>query len=226
MTPPIALPWLRYVRQSSQRGACWVREYERLLPVQQTCQDAVAVLRRRGLDAGDSLLSQARAALHRVPRCSPSVRAVADRWYWGAVAFYHYAREEWTEAHTCMDRAHAAVVAALEDEQCLMPIAVDCYEFEMHRARIARSSRDWLALHCHVDAAMAMRIGKAPFCSLSDGTRIGLHDIQGYFRLLPELNEEDHQLLRPLLDDDQSRLTAERSVRALLRLPGFVIVYP
>jgi hypothetical protein len=219
------LPWLRYAGMSSPRGARWAEEYAELLPIQKTCQDAVDVLRRRGLDEGGELLRRAHDDLSARGACTPSVRAVADRWYFGAVAFCHYARREYDEAEHYMDRAHEVVVDALE-EPFLLPLAMDCYEFEMHRARIARERPHWPALRRHAGTAAAMRDGSLPLCTLRNGTVVGLGDVQAFFRALPGLTDDDRQLLRVILDDDLSRLQGERSVRTVLRLPGFVIQYP
>ena len=229
MSTRAPLPWLRFVRQSGAEGAHWAAAYEQVAAIQQTCKDAVEVLRRRGLAEGSALLRRAHDELCGMDAegMPASVRAVVDRWYYGAIAYYHYAREEYDDAGRCMDVAHETVVFALEQTGgCLIPLALDCWEFEMHRARIARERPDWPALRRHTARAVAMRDGRVPLCVLCDGTAIALCDVQRFYRALPDLTEEDRTLLAPIVDDRLSRLQAERSVRTVLRLPGFVIQYP
>jgi hypothetical protein len=229
MSTRAPLPWLGFVRRSCAEGARWATEYEQVVPIQQTCQDAVEVLRRRGLEEGSALLRRAHDELCGMDGdgMPPSVRAVVDRWYYGAIAFYHYARQEYDLAEHYMDVAHDTVVHALEQSgDWLMPLALDCYEFEMHRARIARERPSWPALRRHADRAAAMRDGRIPLCRLGDGTAVGLGDVQRFYRALPDLTDEERELVASIVDDDLSRLQAERSIRTVLRLPGFVIQYP
>ncbi len=223
------LPWLRFVGRSGAEGAAWAAEYERVVPIQKTCQDAVEVLRRRGLEEGSALLRRAHDELCGMSgdAMPPSVRAVVDRWYYGAIAFYHYARQEYDQAEHYMDVAHDTVVSALEQGGgWLMPLALDCYEFEMHRARIARERPSWPALRRHAERAAAMRDGRVPLCVLGDGTPVGLADVQRFYRALPTLSDDEREAVASILDDGLSRLQAERSIRTVLRLPGFVIQYP
>lgn len=229
MSTRAPLPWLGFVRRSCAQGAAWATEYERVVPIQKTCQDAVEVLRRRGLEQGSALLRRAHEELCGMSGedMSPSVRAVVDRWYYGAMAFYHYARQEYDQAEHFMDVAHETVVHALEHGgEWLMPLALDCYEFEMHRARIARERPSWPALRRHAERAAAMRDGSVPLCTLRDGTPVVLGDVQRFYRALQDLTDEEREAVATIVDDGLSRLQAERSIRTVLRLPGFVIQYP
>lgn len=223
-----AIGFLRYVALSGREGEQWVEEFDqRVRPIVELCRACVKGL-RRGLtfdEAGD-LLRRAREGLDALDgQADPSFRGAAERWYYGALGFYFYSRRAFDEADDSMWRAHESVTRAVDQHRYLVGLAYDCYEFELHRARIARDRCAWAAMRRHAEASAGMRSGLRPFCVLSDGTPIALSDLRQFYASLPELTEEDRKDLVRIIDDERGPREAARFVRTMFRLSGFVIEY-
>ena len=220
-------PWVRFVALCGAEGRSWAEDYRRGMPAMQLCQDAVAAAQRRRSEEARTLLERAWEDLRTLRGfLDPSVCSVVERWYYGARGFYLYAREAFDEADCTMARAQGTVAEAIERKRWLVPLALDCYELELHRARIARERQHWARMREHAEKAWRMRDGRLPFCSLRDGTSLGLAELQRFYRSVPEAPPEDQAAVEPIMDDHQSRLNAERATWYVFRLPGFVIQYP
>lgn len=227
MNQSSAVPWIRFVRLSGEEGRHWAEEYHRGVPVMQLCQDAVAVLRRRQMAEGLALLRRAREGLDALDGATdPAVRSVVERWYYGALAYYQLRSEEFDEADGSMVRAHDTVVAALEHKRFLLPLAIDCFEFELHRGRIAQERRNWPQMRTHVETGVAMRMGERPLCKLGDGTAVWMADVQQFYRSLSGLSADEREAVADIVDEHRNRLYGEGTLRITFRLPGFVIQYP
>jgi hypothetical protein len=218
--------WLRYVALSGRQGERWSHDYEHVRPLVELCMQSVSDLRRgTPHEAALALLQSARQGLDALDeRTDASVRAAADRSYYGALGYYFYTRRAFDEADDSMSRAHHAVVQAVDRRRWLMGMAYDCYEFKMHRARIARDRCRWREMREHAEASAEMRSGRRPLCLLSDGTPIALGDIRQFYDSLP-LSEDDREAVSWIVDEDQGSREAARFVRSMFRLSGFVIQY-
>lgn len=218
--------WLRFVALSGRQGKRWSQDFEPARPLAQLCMQSVSDLRRGcAHEASLALLQRARAGLDALDeRTDPSVRAAADRSYYGALGFYFYTRRAFEEADDSMARAHDAVVKAVERRRCLVVMAYDCHEFRMHRARIARDRCRWSEMREHAEASADMRAGRRPLCLLGDGTPIGLGDLRQFYDSLP-LTDDDREAVSWIVDQDQASREAARFVRSMFRLSGFVIQY-
>lgn len=219
--------FLRYVELSGREGERWVQEFDTVVPHVQLCRDSVKGL-RRGLtqEQAADLLRRAREGLDSLASTvEPSVRLAAERWYYGALGFYFYSLRAFDEADDSMGRAHAAVTEAVDQRRWLMGLAYDCFEFELHRARIARDRFRWNEMREHAEASAAMRAGRRPFCVLRDGTGVALADLRQFYSGIPGLTEVDRESLVRIMDDEVGPVEAERFVRKMFRLSGFVIEY-
>jgi hypothetical protein len=225
-TPERAFTWLRYVALSGRQGERWSRDFERVRPLVQQCMQSVSDLRRgTPHEAALALLQSAREGLDALDeRTDASVRAAADRSYYGALGYYFYTRRAFEEADDSMSRAHHAVVQAVDRRRWLMGLAYDCYEFKMHRARIARDRCRWSEMREHAEESADMRAGRRPLCLLSDGTPIALGDLRRFYYSLP-LTDDDREVLATIVEEERGSQEAARFVRSMFRLSGFVIQY-
>jgi hypothetical protein len=224
-----AIAFLRYVALSGREGEQWVQEFDlRVRPLVEMCRCTVKGL-RRGMthEQAAELLQRTREGLEALDAqgADPSLRAAAERWYYGALGFYFYSLRNFDQADDSMNRAHESVTRAVDRHRCLMGLAYDCFEFELHRARIARDGCRWEAMRRHAEESAGMRSGTRPFCVLSDGTPIALGDLRRFYTSLPELTDEDRVALVRVIDDEQGPREATRFVRTMFRLSGFVIDY-
>lgn len=218
-------PWTYWVRRSGDDGARWLERYAQCLPVAQTCDRALALLRGRDLAQGMTLLATAAEQLHSMPM-EPSIRAVMDRWYFGTLAYGCYAEGDHDRADACMVAAHDAVAAAVGERPFLLALAHHTQEFRLHRARIARNRCRWAEMHAHVAHARAMTAGNVELCRLPAGGEVWIGAVKGFYARIPGLTPDELRGLRGITDDEQRMTLFDRFVQGLYRLPGFVISAP
>ncbi len=214
---------------SGDEAECWASEYRSPKPVRiRECHDrSILLMRQRRMAAGRNLLHQMRVELDSGDGLMASVIHVLERWYYGAVAFYHYQAEEFEQADVGMRQAHDAVRRAIDHGGFLVPMAHHCYEFRLHLARIARNQRRWQELRHHLEVAKEMVEDRRPLCVLDDGTPIDFSSLRDFLSTL-SLDEE-----KAFQESYQQHLVEETRMRFFKRLaakiyliPGFSIPYP
>lgn len=220
-----AYPWYRLVQMSGDEGTRWLRDYGRANPQVDRIMAAVPLLRRGDQAGGEALLARAWEGMGGLEWEDPSARAVAERWYYGALGYALYCRRAYDEADEVMVRACDAMAHALRDRPFLLAIADEVVELVLHRARIARNRHRWDEMKAHVDTATAMREGTRPYYALDGGRTVWLADVQAFLDALP-VPEDDRPVLPHLQRDAERRQDTDRCVRDVLRLPGFVIQHP
>lgn len=218
--------WLHFVRRSGDEGRRWAEDYLESKPLEELGTRALHHLRARRFEEGLAALEELGAALANDSARDPSVHAVLERWYYGVQGYWFYAQEEFDRADCAMARAHDAVTAALGLRRILLPLANHCHEFRLHRARIARNRRRWDEMRVHVNDVREMVRGHLPYTVLADGTPVWISDICAFYASLPEPAEEEITSVSRLLDDASRLADFETFVRAMYRVPGFVIPYP
>ncbi len=227
MTPSAeALSWTHFVERSGEEGRRWLAGYRRARPVAALASESLALLRARRADEGLAVLERMRPGVDAAEDADPGVRAVLERLYHGALGYYFYTRSAWDAADAAMARAHDALADALGHRPFLLPLVVDCHEFRLHRARIARGRERWGEMWGHVEAARQMLEGCAPFCVLPDGSAAGMDELRGFYDRLHPLGGDEAAALAPLLDDGVRLRLFRRSVRLLCRLPWVAVPYP
>ncbi|HET6231935.1 MAG TPA: hypothetical protein VFE05_17820 [Longimicrobiaceae bacterium] len=215
--------WFHFVRRTGADGEAWLDEYRRI-GLGNATVDAVNLMRAHRLDEGYALLESVRDGMEALADGDPSQRSVLERWYYGVLGYYFYCMSSFPEAHAAMERAQVAVAEAVGLRPFLHPLVVDCYEFRLHRARIARNQRRWAEMWEHVDAARTMMHGRQPFCVLDDGTPVGIESVKDFYRSLG-LDDAERAAVAHLVDDEVRHRSFEGAVQVACRLPGFVIPY-
>ncbi len=218
----------RFVALSGPRGYRWVEEYhaagaDRL---GEEASRALILLRQGAHDAARERLAAIEEALEGYLRGEvPAVRHVVERWYASVLAYRHYREGDFDSALCALDRAEAAVRAAIELELSLLPFAHHCTDFRFQRARVARNRRRWREMAGHLEVSRDMAAGRAPICVLGDGRAITISALQAFYAALP-LAAEDREALAGLLDDEVRIGTVERAIIRFCATIGGVIPYP
>ncbi len=220
--------WLYFAAVSGEAGRAWVQEFRRpeCFEIVSTATRALPLFHRRELERGRRLLEEAEAGLLSLREGHPSIRFAVEQIYYPLLAYYHYRVEEFALARENLGLASVAVASAIAREPFLIPLAFRCSELELHHARIARHQRRWEAMGRHIDTALKMVHGGAPFCALPDGTEIALPEIQAFFRGLPPLAPEMAEFSRTLTDDALRHRVFDQFILGIYAIPGFVIGYP
>jgi hypothetical protein len=217
--------WYDLVELSGEDGCRWMAGYRRYRHLTGAIANSLPAMRKGDFATGERLLASAWDGLCTEEFEDPTMRAVAERWYYGALGYALYRREAFDEADEVMARAHDVVAAALGRWDFLLIMADEAVDLRMHRARIARNRGRWDEMRRHFDAAWAMREGQVPYHVLPDGTRIGAAEVRAFVNRLPVPGGAG--LVMPHLQDPaQARRDFERFVRDIVRIPGFVVHQP
>jgi hypothetical protein len=220
------LTWPHFAARSGPEGAAWVSEYllaDRRELISAT-ERALQLLRRHQLQEGKDLLDDVASRLERLTG-DASVVLVVRRFFWSALAYYHYCLEDFTSAAEALEQAHQAIVSAIEISPFLLPLAIHCHEFRLQHARVARSRRRWREMRGHLEEVRAMLDDRAPLCALSGGRSIYFSAVSDFHRAIPSLDPEEIESLRFFFDGEHRREQMSFFFLSLYALPGVVIPY-
>lgn len=220
--------WVHFVASSGADGQLWAAQYrdEEVQAMVRGMDQSLALLRKGQLEAGRALLDEVSVRRERMPRVSTSIRHVLARRYHGLLAYYRYCLEDYDAAERELIAAHDAVVQAISRAPFLLPLANQCTEFRLHRARIARNQRRWAEMQEHIDVAQAMTEDRCPLCRLDDGTHVFYATLARFYDGLPALSDDERRDIVDVYEQEQRQLLFLRFVQGLYVLPGFVIPLP
>jgi hypothetical protein len=216
---------LHFVSLSGPEGKRWVDSYRPLKYLEGWKDQALASLRIGKLETGGQYLTMIEEWLQNNPQIPVSILRVQQRWYYGALAYYHYCTEELDQAESEMDLGFEAVRAAVEEARFLIPLAHHCSDFSTQKARIARRRRRWGEMRRWIGVSRQMIQGLEPYCVLKDGTEITVATVKEFYCSLP-LTPAEKEYLSYYLEDETRLGHFERSVYSLYTPVGWVIPYP
>ncbi len=220
-------PWLRLIAAHGEEGARWAEEYGRpeIGELYRTTIGSLRLMGKGQLAESLAVLDGVKAKIAALPEsCPPSIVRVLECWYYGALAYYHYCREDFPLAETTLLQGHAAITRGVETQRIILPMVYRCCDTWLHRSRIARSQHDWTAMKEHLATFCAIHRGEKPFCTLSDGTGIYTGDLEKYF----EDADADEDLARyraVFCDSENRRAYSEYYAEAIYLLPWLPIHY-
>ncbi|HYU32691.1 MAG TPA: hypothetical protein VEW48_11055 [Thermoanaerobaculia bacterium] len=216
-----------FVARHDTEGQIWVERFSlpQHIAITATTTRALKLLRNRQMADGLRELDAAAEALCDVKRSDPDIFHTLQRWYFGALAYYYYCREEFSEAEQCLDAAHHEVREAIELRPFLLPLAPHCYDFWIQRVRIVRNQRRWNEMWHLVDIARQVFTGERPFCRLDDGTAIDFSALKTYYESMAPFSEEEAKPLRSVFDPVTRRRLMNLDLAEAFAMPGFVIPY-
>jgi len=218
-------PWLSFVAAGSEEGARWAQEYS-----QPEISDLYSAIIRSLKLMGRMQVEEALVLLEdvhgRILNCdgrySPSVIRVIECWYYGALAYYHYCREDFPLAEATLLRGHAAISAGVEAQRIILPMVYRCCDTWLHRSRIARSQNDWVKMRHCLDMFRAIHRGDEPFCQLSDGSGIYAAELEQYLQGA-ELDDEMREYSAHFCSRENRGALADYYAEAIYMLPTLPI---
>lgn len=223
-----ALLWYHFVPASGPEGRDWYDEYQRS-GGEALCQRidvSVALMRRRKIDAGKSLLDECRAPLQAL-EARPSSRAVAgvaQEGYFGALAYFHYHHGQYDAARDALDSASDRIAEVVARAPYLVTFTTKCYDFCLHRARIARGEAHWQEMRTRIQEGREMLAGERPLCRGDHGdTYIG--DAEAFFQAVTPADDIERRALDLLRDRMSMIATYEKRALGATIPPGIVVDY-
>lgn len=205
-----------YIARRSPEAASWVDRYRcsGAAEIEAKSVRALLLLRGRQLDEGRLALAAAEEMLDGVRGLDALAGLIATRWISSVAAYLSYLEGDYERAASQLSQAGQAIAAAVDREELLLPFVHHCADFIAQRARMARDRRDWLEMRRQLDLLQAVNEGSEPLCELPGGRRVYFPELTAYYLSLP-LTDQDHFLLRGLLDSELRRFMVIRAVRLL-----------
>jgi len=220
-------PWLRFIAACGEEGARWAAEYRQpeITGLYDSIIGSLKMMGRGKLPQALETLNAAEAAIaDRAQTHSPSVVRVLECWYNGALAYYHYCREDYSQAEETLIRGHQAITRGVEQQRIILPMVYRCCDTWLHRSRIARSRHDWTAMREHLDTFRAIHRGERPFCTLADGSEITTADLERYLGDL-ELDGDLREYAGIFCVKENRRQYSDYFAEAIYLLPWLPINY-
>jgi hypothetical protein len=212
--------WLRFAGLSGPEGQEWAEEYRRYSAKVELGNRGLQHMREGDLQRGGEFLREFIGQVESVSDGPASLRAVLDRFRHGIEGYYFYRRGEYASAEQSMRLAHDAIARALSSADWLLLLAVDCQEFCLHRARIARNQHRLPQMQAYIAQARAMMHDRLPLCETEGGKKIWWSGFQPFFAALPPLTDEETRVANTLLNPQVRERLFDQFVRSMLRPTG------
>jgi hypothetical protein len=206
-------------------SACeWLAEYRRHSGVLEHSLAALAMLQAGDLDAASSALRQSVETLCSLQHPEYSLFHAWSAAHYRVAAYCHYLRGEYELAHKTLNIACSSVEAAISRQSFLLPLALECVDFCLNRARVYRNERRWAEMHRSISLGRGMALDSEPLCRTLQGSPVYLSTLAAHIPALSVGSEG----LKPstLLDRYSWRVRVDGFARQLLRIPGLAIEYP
>jgi len=222
-----ALLWCHFVPTSGPAGRDWYEQYlgYGAEAIGQRIDVSVALMRGRQVDAGKTLLDECHAAIAasaaRMPR---AVAGVVEEGYLGALAYFHYHRGQYAAARRALAGATAAIIEVVAAAPCLVTFATKCYDFCLHRTRIARSEGRWQELRMCIAEGREMVGGQRPLCRGDHGATY-IDDAERFFRSVTPGDDIERRALELLCDRQATVAAYEKRALGASMPAGIVVDY-
>jgi hypothetical protein len=219
-----ALLWCHFVPASGPDGRDWYEAYLRhgCEALGQRIDVSVALMRGRQVDAGKMLLDECRACIEASARMPRAVAGVIEEGYFGALAYFHYHREQYDAARSALDRATGAIAEVVAAAPYLVTFATKCYDFCLHRTRIARNEARWQEMWMCVQEGREMLGGQRPLCRGEHGATY-IEETEAFFRTVTPADDIERRAL-DLLCDRQATVAAFEKRALGATMPSGVVI--
>ena len=222
-----ALLWCHFVPASGPDGRDWYEEYLQsgCEAVGQRIDTSVALMRRRQIDAGKTLLDECRARIDAsAAGVSRAVAGVVEEGYFGALAYFLYHRGQHDAARAALDRATGAIAEVVAAAPYLVTFATKCYDFCLHRTRIARAEARWQEMWTCVQEGREMLGGQRPLCRGAHGATY-IDEAEAFFRAATPTDDIERRALDLLRDRQATVATYEKRAIGASMPAGIVVDY-
>jgi len=209
----------------------WLAELreEGTLEILNRIATALEALKRFDVQTGADLLGSAEADIQarwgRETRF-PSIDHLLERYRVSTRAYLSYLEGNLARARVELSKAHDEVRTILGLDGFLLPLAIQCADFVIQGARIARRENRWREAGQHIRAIHEIFSGARPLCVLDSGRAVGLPDIREFFAALPLGEEQRAQAHRFVGDHIPVADRIAYLEEVIFTLPDLVIPYP
>lgn len=217
-----------YLRHCGEEACGWLAEFRRpeTLGTLNRVADALAGLKLYDVRTAFDLLGSAEEGLRTLSLRFASIHHLIERYRVSTRAYLHYLNGDLAEARLDLARAHDEVRTLIGLDRFLLPLAIQCADFVIQGARVARREKRWKEAERNIRIIHEIFSGLRPLCVLDSGQAIGISEIREFFAALPFDEEEKaqaHRFVGAHIPVDQR---VEYLEEIIFTLPDVVIPYP
>lgn len=167
-------PMRTLVGATGDEGRAWLEQGQRpdVAKVETTSARALALLWERRVEPANALLRTARADLSDLQSVPRSLIHWLTRRLCGVEAYYFYCTGDFERAKQALHEFGEALRATLLQDRFLLPLANDCMDIHLNRARIARNAGRFREMCEHIAISREVIASRLPLCELADGTKV------------------------------------------------------
>ena len=189
--------WWDYLPDMGEDARAWYMAYQKFgNGISGRTTAAVRDLQRRKLNSAWSVLENCRIDLGVIEGTAPrSVVTVVEFSYLSTLAYFYYHKAEFDEARAALKRAILIIEETLSIAPFLIPCAGQCYDYQLHLARIARAESRWREMFRQVEMGREMVYGERPLCHASWGP-VHIEDICEFYRRVNPANDIEGATLK------------------------------
>jgi hypothetical protein len=217
-----------YLRHCGEEACHWLAEFRQPEPLEilNRIANALAGLKLFDVKAAFELLDAAEGDIRALALRFPSILHLVERYRVSTRAYLHYLNGELERAKLDLLSAHEEVRTMIGLNGFLLPLAIQCADFVIQRARVARREKQWKEAEQHIRTIHEIFSGLRPFCVLDSGQAIGLSEIREFFAGLPFDDEEKALAHRFIGAHIPVEDRVEYLEEIIFTLPDVVIPYP
>jgi hypothetical protein len=217
-----------YLGHCGEEACLWLAEFRQPEPLEilNRIANALAGLKLYDLKTAFEILAAAERDVRALAVGFPSIRHLVERYRVSTRAYLHYLNGDLESAKADLFTAHEEVRAMIGLDGFLLPLAIQCADFVIQRARVARREKQWKEAAQLVQTIREVFSDLRPFCVLDSGREIGLPEIRGFFAALTlddEQKAQAHRFIGAHIPVDQR---VEYLEEMIFTLPDVVIPYP
>lgn len=217
-----------FLKHCGEEARRWLAELRdpATLEVMNRTATALAALKRFEVRAGCELLAAVEGEIRERSGGFPSINHLLERYRVSARAYWHYLNGDLERAKADLQAAHDEVRTLIGLDGFLLPMAIQCADFVIQRARVARREKRWREAAQHIRTVHGIFSSRTPLCVLDSGREIRLSDLRDFFAALP-LDEEEqaraHRFLGDHIPVDERVAFLEETI---FTVPDLIIPYP
>ena len=208
--------WLHGAVCGGGQAIGWIEQYQSYSDAMEIGFAALRLMREKELTKAESLLSTFLEETAATPGERPEMRAMINRYRYGIESYYCYCRKNYEGASLLLGRAEEAVCQAVNQTKDLMVLAIDCQEFCLHRARIARNQARWPEMYALITQARDMMDSKIPLCSFEGGKQLFWSDLEDCLNAFENPDASARKVIDALTNRTQRQKAFDGYVRGML----------
>jgi hypothetical protein len=218
--------WLKFVQKGGGiKGIKWVENYHVFEFFTKQCANLIQLLRSNKIELAHIEENSLRSAFTKLAIKDHSISAVLNRFYLGAIAYYHYKLQRLDVGMEALNSAELAVKEAVQSRQFLLPFAWHITDFYVQRSRIFILLDKLNDARFELECFLAILNGTKPLCRTYEGLPLFVSSIGKFVRRCGDLNPEEILETEIFFNSSTRNLYYNETIHQIMILPNFCIYY-